>query len=191
MVFSNRTLTLLALIALALGTLGVLWGITSGGRRRPVEEAPLRGDEAVGVLLARIERLEKAARTLHARDQRQQLQIEASLRRVSLLRYDAFEDVGGRLSFSCALLDEHGTGVVLTSINGRQETRVYAKPVESGTQHLQPVGGGGGGDPSGDGVTITRRCARHDVAPRGSGGGAGGREPLGRRAEGETDGGQR
>jgi hypothetical protein len=33
------------------------------------------------------------------------------------------------LSFSCALLDEHGTGVVLTSINGRQETRVYAKPV--------------------------------------------------------------
>ena len=48
---------------------------------------------------------------------------------MALLRYDAFEDVGGRLSFSCALLDEHGTGVVLTSINGRQETRVYAKPV--------------------------------------------------------------
>ena len=49
-----------------------------------------------------------------------------------MLRYDAFEDVGGRLSFSCALLDEHGTGVVLTSINGRQETRVYAKPVTAG-----------------------------------------------------------
>jgi len=29
------------------------------------------------------------------------------------------------------LLDDHGTGVVLTSINGRQETRVYAKPVTS------------------------------------------------------------
>jgi hypothetical protein len=52
---------------------------------------------------------------------------------VALLRYDAFEDVGGRLSFSCAMLDEHGTGVVLTSINGRQETRVYAKPVAVGT----------------------------------------------------------
>jgi hypothetical protein len=52
---------------------------------------------------------------------------------VGLLRYDAFEDVGGRLSFSCALLDEHGNGVVLTSINGRQETRVYAKPVTAGT----------------------------------------------------------
>jgi hypothetical protein len=30
------------------------------------------------------------------------------------------------------MLDEHGNGVVLTSINGRQETRVYAKPVNGG-----------------------------------------------------------
>jgi hypothetical protein len=133
MEFSNRTLTLLALISLALGSLGVLWGITGGGRRRTVDTTPLRGEEAVGVLLARIERLEKAARTLHGRDQRQQLQIEAGLRRVALLRYDAFDDVGGRLSFSCALLDERGTGIVLTSINGRQDTRVYAKPVEGGS----------------------------------------------------------
>ena len=55
------------------------------------------------------------------------------MRRVGILRYDAFEDVGGRLSFSCALLDEHGTGVVITSINGRQETRVYAKPIARST----------------------------------------------------------
>ena len=91
------------------------------------------GDEAFGVLLGRIERLEKAAKTLNGRDQLQQLQIEAGIRRVGMVRYDAFEDVGGRLSFSCALLDEHGAGVVLTSINGRQDTRVYAKPVAGGT----------------------------------------------------------
>ena len=48
------------------------------------------------------------------------------------MRYDAFEDVGGRLSFSCALLDDNGTGVVMTSINGRHDTRVYAKPVSEG-----------------------------------------------------------
>jgi hypothetical protein len=133
MEFSNRTLTLLTMIALALGAMGVLWGITGGGRRRAADETPLRGEEAVSVLLARIERLEKAARTLHARDGRQQLQIEAGVRRVALVRYDAFDDVGGRLSFSCALLDEHGSGVVLTSINGRQDTRVYAKPVQTGS----------------------------------------------------------
>ena len=54
------------------------------------------------------------------------------MRRVAVVRYDAFEDVGGRLSFSCALLDDHANGVVVTSINGRQDTRVYAKPVTGG-----------------------------------------------------------
>jgi hypothetical protein len=77
--------------------------------------------------------LERAIRALHATDKKQQTQIEGSVRNVALLRYDAFEDVGGRLSFSCALLDDQGSGVVLTSINGRQETRVYAKPVTLGT----------------------------------------------------------
>ena len=134
MIFSERTLTLLVLIALGLGGLGVAYAITGTGNRRPrTAENPLTGDEAVGVLLSRIQRLEKAARTLHTTDKRQQLQIEAGVRRVALLRYDAFEDVGGRLSFSCALLDEQGTGIVLTSINGRQDTRVYAKPVTAGT----------------------------------------------------------
>jgi hypothetical protein len=130
MTFSDRTLTLLSLIALGLGVLAVLFSIVNaGGRGSREPERTLVGDEAVGVLLSRIERLEKAARSLYATDKRQQLQIEGSVRRVALLRYDAFEDVGGQLSFSCAMLDDHGTGVVVTSINGRQETRVYAKPV--------------------------------------------------------------
>jgi len=80
----------------------------------------------------RIERLEQAVRVLNATDKKQQVLVDGSVRHVALLRFDAFEDVGGRLSFSCAMLDDHGTGVVLTSINGRQETRVYAKPVTEG-----------------------------------------------------------
>lgn len=131
MSFSNHTLTLLAMIAVGLSVLAVLFAI-SGGRRPARTDMPMSADETVGVLLAKIDRLEKAARTLHGTDKRQQLQIEAGVRRVALLRYDAFEDVGGRLSFSCALLNDRGTGIVLTSINGRQETRVYAKPVETG-----------------------------------------------------------
>jgi uncharacterized protein DUF4446 len=51
---------------------------------------------------------------------------------VGLTRYDAFPDVGGQLSFSAAFLDEAGDGVVLTAINGRSETRSYAKPVRGG-----------------------------------------------------------
>lgn len=56
--------------------------------------------------------------------------------RVGTVRYDAFDDLGGMLSFSTALLDEHGDGVVLTAINGRDHTRMYAKALQGGdSQH--------------------------------------------------------
>ena len=59
-----------------------------------------------------------------------------AIQRFHLVRYDAFEDMGGRLSFSAALLDEHGDGLVITSINGRSETRTYAKPIKNlGSDH--------------------------------------------------------
>jgi hypothetical protein len=41
--------------------------------------------------------------------------------------------MGGRLSFSAAILNAHGDGLVITSINGRQDTRCYAKQVRAGT----------------------------------------------------------
>jgi hypothetical protein len=54
-----------------------------------------------------------------------------AMQKFSLVRYDAFDDMGGRLSFSAAILDDHGDGLVITSINGRTETRTYAKPVKN------------------------------------------------------------
>jgi hypothetical protein len=133
MTLSDHTLTLVALIAIGLSLLAIGFVVFAGGSGGQASSATLTGDEAVGALLGRIERIEQAVRTLNGTDRTQQYQIEGSVRRVALLRYDAFEDVGGRLSFSCAMLDEHGTGVVITSINGRQETRVYAKPVTART----------------------------------------------------------
>ena len=50
-----------------------------------------------------------------------------ALRHVAVVRYDAFGDMGGHLSFSAALLDDNGDGLVISSINGRTETRTYAK----------------------------------------------------------------
>lgn len=58
--------------------------------------------------------------------------LAGAVQRVALVRYDAFEDMGGQLSFSLALLDEHGDGVVISSIYGRNEDRVYAKAVKGG-----------------------------------------------------------
>jgi hypothetical protein len=52
-----------------------------------------------------------------------------ALRHLAVVRYDAFGDMGGRLSFSAALFDDEGNGLVISSINGRSETRTYAKPL--------------------------------------------------------------
>jgi len=54
------------------------------------------------------------------------------LRRVALVRFDAFEDLGGRLSFSLALLDDGGNGITLTSIASTSDTRLYAKALTGG-----------------------------------------------------------
>ena len=63
-----------------------------------------------------------------------------ALRHLAVVRYDAFGDVGGHLSWSVALLDDAGHGVVLTSIHGRSEARTYAKSIAGWTceQQLSP-----------------------------------------------------
>ena len=58
-----------------------------------------------------------------------QRDLNAALRHVSVVRYDAFGDMGGRLSFSAALLDDNGDGVLLTAIHGHTESRMYIKTV--------------------------------------------------------------
>lgn len=52
-----------------------------------------------------------------------------ALKHLSVVRYDAFGDMGGHLSWSLALCDDRGNGVVLTAIHGRSEARTYAKSV--------------------------------------------------------------
>jgi hypothetical protein len=134
--FSTETLSLLVLVGIGLGALALLLSAMSQGRRRPESNGPIQMDDMLRGILEghakQIQRLEAAARSLNATDRRQEGLIEGAVRRVGLIRYDAFDDVGGRLSFSCALLDDHGNGVVMTSINGRQDTRVYAKPITNG-----------------------------------------------------------
>lgn len=58
--------------------------------------------------------------------------LTLAIQKIGLVRFDAFDDVGGKLSFAAALLDDQGDGVIISSINGRQENRVYAKPVKGG-----------------------------------------------------------
>lgn len=118
-------------MAVAISTLALLVAIAalavalrSGSRRAAKDTEDLPAD-AAGL------RREVAA-----------LRAEAvgALRHLAVVRYDAFDEMGGRLSWSLALLDDGGDGVVLTSIRGRNEARTYAKSVAawSSDQELSP-----------------------------------------------------
>ena len=58
--------------------------------------------------------------------------IAQALRHVAVVRYDAFGDMGGRLSFSAAVVDDRGDGLVFSTIHARGESRTYAKGVVGG-----------------------------------------------------------
>ncbi len=69
-----------------------------------------------------------------------QTETRTALRHLAVVRYDAFGDMGGHLSWSVALLDDAGDGVVLSSIHGRSDARTYAKSIAGWTceQQLSP-----------------------------------------------------
>jgi hypothetical protein len=111
---------LIALAALALSVVTL-----RQGRRRDETGEEALPEDVVGL------RQEVAALRRDAKD---------ALRHLAVVRYDAFGDMGGHLSWSVALLDDSGHGLVITSIHGRSEARTYAKSISSWTceQQLSP-----------------------------------------------------
>lgn len=81
------------------------------------------------------ERIEEFSRVLQGLDGRisgldKKIKTKVSTARIK--RYNAFAETGSDLSFSVALLDDYNSGVVLSSIYGREESRTYAKPIQTG-----------------------------------------------------------
>jgi len=52
--------------------------------------------------------------------------------KISIVRYNAFADVGSDQSFSIAVLDERDNGVTITGIYARESSSIYAKPIQEG-----------------------------------------------------------
>lgn len=58
------------------------------------------------------------------------------IQKIGLVRFNPFAETGGDQSFCLAVLDNHDSGFVISSLHSRDKTRFYAKPVKNG----QPVG---------------------------------------------------
>ena len=69
---------------------------------------------------------------LQAKHAKLQAQVQGCLQNVKLIRYDAFDAMGGEMSYSLLLTDAKKDGILLTSIYGREESRSYVKDIKEG-----------------------------------------------------------
>lgn len=51
-------------------------------------------------------------------------------------KYDAFDDVGGKLSFALALLDKENTGLILNAVHSRDNCFLYLKEIVKGESYV-------------------------------------------------------
>ncbi len=58
--------------------------------------------------------------------------VKKSIRGYSLIRYNAYEDIGGEQSFATSLIDEHQDGYILSVITNRNHVGIYAKKINRG-----------------------------------------------------------
>lgn len=88
--------------------------------------------EVVARKAQEVEALRDDVATLAASIRATQSELNRAIRHVGLIRYDAFGDMGGRMSFSVALVDDFGNGFILTTVHARSESRTYIKEIRGG-----------------------------------------------------------
>ena len=128
------TLTLTVILALRLRRMRTAQTVVLGesGQRDLVTHAQsLQGafDDLHGLVDA-------AFQKLHQRLAGGEQRLDHCLSRSAVIRYDAYGEMTGRQSSSIALLDDTGSGVVLSSILHREQARMYVKAVRGGRSEL-------------------------------------------------------
>ncbi len=124
----------LSVVALILG----IYMIASSGQMRAIQK--LFGGKTTGTMAEAMDQVVEKLNELdtHATQTSQALhsiidQLNTATQHVGVIRYNSNGDDGGNLSFSAAFLDAHQSGIVLTSLHGRQNNRIYAKVITTGT----------------------------------------------------------
>jgi hypothetical protein len=89
-------------------------------------------DDVLQAHVARVEQVRGRLGEIDAAQAVLEHRSQTSIQHVGLVRFNPFEDTGSDQSFALALLDDRRDGVVISSLHGRTNTRLFAKPVEGG-----------------------------------------------------------
>lgn len=136
----------LVMVGVLLGLVGIAVGVFALVRLSRIHRSlalleAAEGRETIVDVMSRavqdVDRLRVGLAELDTELGQTRAQLALALRHVSVVRYDAFGDMGGRFSFSAALVDDGGDGLVITSIHGRTETRTYLKGIAGGVPDIE------------------------------------------------------
>lgn len=58
--------------------------------------------------------------------------LTSAFQKVGLVKYDAFQHMGGKLSYSLVLLDENNNGIILNSVHSAEGCYSYTKEIVAG-----------------------------------------------------------
>jgi len=82
--------------------------------------------------IAKVKQIESQNRDIEIDNKAIHAILQTTIQRVGIVRFAAFEDVGGDLSYAVALLDQTNTGIILSSIFSRSSSTTYMKPIDKG-----------------------------------------------------------
>ncbi len=123
--------------ALVISVCSLLVGLAALSRTRRARQVPRRPPKRPSAARLKAKATPLSSDEVTAAVEALRADVSTSLRHLAVVRYDAFGDMGGHLSWSMALLDDSGDGVVLSSIHGRSDARTYAKNVTEWTANQQ------------------------------------------------------
>jgi uncharacterized protein DUF4446 len=137
---SSSVAGLIAIAAAAVAVVGLAIALALHLRLRRVRAAQhtllaTGGSDLVDFavsLQGRIDGLHRALDDVAAGLARLERRVDATVSRLAVVRYDAYENTGGHQSASVALLNGSRSGVVLSAIQGRDYARIYVKELDDG-----------------------------------------------------------
>ena len=97
----------------------------ASGLKKDLEQILVDQNRALTKLNQELKEQDDSLNRLY-KDNRQNIQ------KIGFLRFNPFDDAGGNISFALALLNAKDDGVIISSLHGREGTRMYAKSVRGG-----------------------------------------------------------
>ena len=101
----------------------------AGENGKNLEKAILDKFSTVDVLEADVHELSERVEDVSGK-------LVSSYQKIGLVKYDAFKEIGGKLSFALALLDKNNTGLILNAVHSRDNCFLYLKEIVKGESYV-------------------------------------------------------